>query len=390
MKKRNCIVIGFLCCMLGTGMTAGAEEIILAEAVGASSSLKSSIGISYEPENIQDFNTDTCWSEGVPGNGIGEYLVLEIPAGTLLTGGVIYDGYQKSVDTFQRNPAPAALRISTGGDERFLDLKEVVNTYYGSEGGGYDFKFDQPLCSDGYVMIEIEDVRGGYAYEDTSISELYFTGVDTVKETVETDHYIGDAEEAGFTVAQISDLQGMAMSIYMGYNGYADYSSGAKVTGEMLNAGQQAYVLYGYQFHADDDRIERNVSYQGQDGYNAASEQDLKDILSELFGDQAKADAFDAFCSAYEKGRENDMIYMDCAGDFGGASVYYFDYPGIVLTDTVEGQTTVTIIGDVREWNYESAVFESAGNYSAKFVVNRSGNGQDTFTFKELYTGVGG
>ena len=44
----------------------------------------------YYASYIDDNDLSTAWNEGVEGSGVGEYLELDFPAGTVLGGGVIY------------------------------------------------------------------------------------------------------------------------------------------------------------------------------------------------------------------------------------------------------------------------------------------------------------
>ena len=89
---------------------AAADEPLRATSITASSTLEDGVH-NYTTYSLSDYNSSTAWVENVPGNGIGETLTYEFPAGTVLTGGVIYTGYQKSHDTFYRNSAPTRLQI---------------------------------------------------------------------------------------------------------------------------------------------------------------------------------------------------------------------------------------------------------------------------------------
>lgn len=127
----------------------------------------------YYAENICDGNLSTAWVEGVAGPGIGEYVELYYPAGTVVYGGTVFPGYWKTESLFYENNVPTRLRVESGGQQRWLDLTPVQNGYY--EGyPGFTFSFTEPLVSDGTVRVVIEEVRSGWNYDDTCISELQF------------------------------------------------------------------------------------------------------------------------------------------------------------------------------------------------------------------------
>ena len=103
---------------------------------------------------VQDYDTSTAWTEGAPGNGLGESLYMETDRYAVITGGVICTGYCRSEDLFYKNGAPTRIYIHTGNQEAYLDVTQDANTYqYGY--GGFHFRFDEPLVSDGSVTMTI-------------------------------------------------------------------------------------------------------------------------------------------------------------------------------------------------------------------------------------------
>ena len=72
--KQFIAVLVFSLCL---SAPSAAEQILIPIYVDASSTLQVS-GYNYSPLNIQDFNCETAWTEGVKGTGIGEELYLHI------------------------------------------------------------------------------------------------------------------------------------------------------------------------------------------------------------------------------------------------------------------------------------------------------------------------
>ena len=66
---------------------------------------------------VQDYDTSTAWTEGAPGNGLGESLYMETDRYAVITGGVICTGYCRSEDLFYKNGAPTRIYIHSGNQE---------------------------------------------------------------------------------------------------------------------------------------------------------------------------------------------------------------------------------------------------------------------------------
>lgn len=66
------------------------------DSVWASSSLKPMAGLNYKADNAHDLSYKTAWVEGVPGNGIGQYLVYRFSAqAPRITKIIVVNGYVK-------------------------------------------------------------------------------------------------------------------------------------------------------------------------------------------------------------------------------------------------------------------------------------------------------
>ena len=156
--------------------------------ITASSIDEESGGNYYYPSYIMDGDITTCWAEGVEGNGIGEYVTIYIPEGTLISGIVVFTGYCKSADVFYNNGAPSVIDMSCGDYECSLDLN-TSNINYAAEtyeiaSSGIQFTFPSTIVSNGSITLTIADVRDGASWNDTCISEVRLLGASANGEPV--------------------------------------------------------------------------------------------------------------------------------------------------------------------------------------------------------------
>lgn len=122
-------------------------------------------GQNHSPQVLLDGYVDTAWVEGVSGYGSGEYVRIGFPAGTVVHGMGIVNGYQKSESLFWKNSAPSTLIVGSGNTLYRVNL---------TAGYGYYEEFNLgSLVTDGSFYIIIENVRPGSAYKDTCISEIW-------------------------------------------------------------------------------------------------------------------------------------------------------------------------------------------------------------------------
>lgn len=132
--------------------------------ISASSTLYEK-GYDHSASKVLDGYVDTAWVEGVSGYGVGEYLRIGVPKGTVFHGIGIISGYQKSEDLFWKNSAPTSLVVGSGD----VFYRVYLNPKY-----GYYEEFDLgSLVSDGSFYVFIDNVRPGTKYKDTCISELW-------------------------------------------------------------------------------------------------------------------------------------------------------------------------------------------------------------------------
>ena len=113
-----------------------------------------------------DGNTNTCWSEGVKGLGIGENIEIHFNGNYRVNGMNIWVGHQKSQELFYQNARPTAVRIlgSDGSNEVYN-----LNDSFGMQ----CVNFRYPITVN-KVRVAVERVAPGNKYEDTCIAEVSF------------------------------------------------------------------------------------------------------------------------------------------------------------------------------------------------------------------------
>ena len=384
-----------------------AEETLIPGYIMASSTLAEP-GYDHSAWLVQDYDTSTAWTEGAPGNGLGESLYMETDRYAVITGGVICTGYYRSEDLFYKNGAPTRIYMHTGSQEAYLDVADDANTYRpGYE--GFHFRFDEPLVSDGSVTMTIVGVRDGLRWEDACISEFRLEGYQATADTApdysqgaphvslvlpaddqewgafnhpdglgsdgpgpdETGSQTQDPEYLdGETVERLRAFADTIYKIQTGHTGAGD----VQVTADNLYSFSHAGVLNWYQAKVRDERI----SYQG--AFNYAYAEDLKEIAGELFETQTPSDDVQALCDYFGAVREGEMIRMNAAGN-DWQDNYYLREPasaGFELGKTV-------LIGAVMEYNPNVQGYIHTKSYHAIFTQDPYD--ADVFRFDGLYVG---
>ncbi|MCO5084638.1 MAG: caspase family protein [Rhizobiaceae bacterium] len=131
----------------------------------ASSVLKPSKAIRYEPSMMFDGNRETAWVEGEKDDGLNETLTLHFGKARLLSGFEIINGYDKTESIWQANSRVKTLEATTGdGQTLTVGLQDVRGA------SRVDFK---PAIRTEWLELRIKDVYPGSKYKDTAISELY-------------------------------------------------------------------------------------------------------------------------------------------------------------------------------------------------------------------------
>lgn len=154
------------------------------DTISASSSLKPYKGINYSAKNIHDLSYKTAWIEGVPGYGIGEYVMYHFPPeNPRITEIIIVNGYAKSQKAWKDNSRVKKLKMYVN-DEPFaiLNLEDSrQEQHFRFEPLGYGDRENWELLQEKpwwTIKFEIVEVYKGDKYDDTAITQIYFDGID--------------------------------------------------------------------------------------------------------------------------------------------------------------------------------------------------------------------
>ena len=116
---------------------------------------------------IQDKKLGTAWSEGVNGNGQGEWIKFTSPEDECFIEMEIVNGYAKSKALYQANNRVKKLRIE-------FDEGQVIERELKDNDLGYQkIEFGDMIVSR-WVRLTILDTYPGTKYDDTCISEVRF------------------------------------------------------------------------------------------------------------------------------------------------------------------------------------------------------------------------
>lgn len=124
----------------------------------------------YHPIKIDDGSLDTCWAEGVAGNGVGEWVELKWESSQNLSDVFISTGFAGDETLFYENNRPKQLKMELFSADALLgsallDLSDTTNpqAFPVGEGG---------VEGVSRARITIEDVYPGSKYDDTCIAEI--------------------------------------------------------------------------------------------------------------------------------------------------------------------------------------------------------------------------
>ncbi len=137
-------------------------------AVKGSSALASSGELTYGAENVRGFCYEDefkAWSEGVEGDGIGEWLEFTPKQALPLYGFEIEPGYGKSDDLFQKNNRPKIIGVELNGEHRFEAVLDDRGERQMVRVKGYA----KPVKR---MRITMKDVYRGTKYRDTCVSDV--------------------------------------------------------------------------------------------------------------------------------------------------------------------------------------------------------------------------
>lgn len=136
----------------------------------------------YPVTNLFDKNPNTAWVEGVKGDGIGEWVSVELymekkrcPSGLDFI--CIVPGYLKNDKTWEENNrVKSALLICSANPKKNAILRLKFNDFKGFQ----IFHIGDYASYVEYykkIWIIIEDVYKGSKYQDTCISEIVIKGI---------------------------------------------------------------------------------------------------------------------------------------------------------------------------------------------------------------------
>jgi hypothetical protein len=121
----------------------------------------------YGPESLFDNDSNTAWVEGVDGQGIGEWIVIEFDGLRLVRDIQIANGYNKGRQLYQKNSRVKELKLEFSQRERRTVVIQDTGVTQ-----SIALPKDQPLKAY-WVKLTIESVYPGNKFEDTAISELH-------------------------------------------------------------------------------------------------------------------------------------------------------------------------------------------------------------------------
>ena len=113
-----------------------------------------------------DGNIQSCWSEGAPEWGLGEFITIYFDGTYKVSGMNIWTGHQKSLELFRQNGRPVAVRVigSDGSNEQY---------YLEDRFGMQRVIFRYPINVQS-IRITVEGISPGSKYKDTCIAEVNF------------------------------------------------------------------------------------------------------------------------------------------------------------------------------------------------------------------------
>ncbi len=159
----------------------------------ASSALKSSKGINYLIENVQDFNLKTAWIEGSPSNGIGEYFIFNITfdhgrqyGGSAQFNGIIevFNGYCKTEKIWKQNSRIKSLKMHLNSIAIcYIELKDTwqyqsidISKFFKNLENGQNSNAKYEIKESDQLKFEIVDIYPGDKCKEVALSEFVAKG----------------------------------------------------------------------------------------------------------------------------------------------------------------------------------------------------------------------
>lgn len=129
--------------------------------ITSSSTLAPEGEFSYQAYNLKT-NDDTCWSEGVNGTGIGEYVMFSSNTQQSVSGISIVNGYAKDNTVYNNNSRVKKLEFE------FSDGTTLTKSISDSR-NLQNISFDKTINTT-YIKMTIVETYSGESYDDTCIS----------------------------------------------------------------------------------------------------------------------------------------------------------------------------------------------------------------------------
>lgn len=157
--------------------------------IESSSTLASKEG-KYAASNLFDGNPQTAWVEGVPGDGVGENVAIDLGAGAELSGATslmveISNGYQKNDAVYENNGVPTKVRVDLLDGAKVVRSKDLslpvakVPRVPADNGATVSCTYGAAAFPDlprmaGAVRIKLTilSVKRGKKWPDTALSEI--------------------------------------------------------------------------------------------------------------------------------------------------------------------------------------------------------------------------
>ena len=156
---------------LAAARPAGAEECAVVDLPksGEAKACVSSVlppvrGITYGPGRMFDGDPKTAWTEGVPGDGEGQYIQIRFDNPVPVRGLLITNGYPKSKNVYKWNGRVRLVSITTSnGQTAKFTLKDSPSPQFVPVPGR------GPIA---WVRLTIRSAYRGERYRDTTIAEI--------------------------------------------------------------------------------------------------------------------------------------------------------------------------------------------------------------------------
>jgi hypothetical protein len=133
----------------------------------ASSVLGSQSRNQYGVDNLFSNTSKEAWVEGVPGQGIGEWVTIDFKELRSVKAVILRNGYQKRPDLFAKNSRVRKFKIVTStGETRDIDLKDTMDLQ--------TIPIDPPVTTT-WIKFVVDDVYPGASYTDTAVTKLFVT-----------------------------------------------------------------------------------------------------------------------------------------------------------------------------------------------------------------------